>query len=180
LDRRIFASADLIRLNKQAAVEKTLQRFSGWVTSLPPTERPKSELRAAYEAAENIGKPIQQLRFQRRRVAIDQGHKLSSNVAAVVAQGSGAIAAVWHDRGQWDKNYDARPDHLARTDKLFIVRDSWAINEGLIRKGSYPYTDSVTQPAEEVYCSCFWEWQTSPRQLPEDALTEKGRAWLKA
>ena len=37
LDKRILASADLIKLNRSAAVEKTIQRFSGWATSIPQT-----------------------------------------------------------------------------------------------------------------------------------------------
>ena len=36
LDKRIFASADLIRLRKRAVIDTTLQRFSGWVSSVPP------------------------------------------------------------------------------------------------------------------------------------------------
>src|ERR1700683_4812438 len=35
LDRRILASAQLIKLNRRQAIEKTLQRFSGWATSIP-------------------------------------------------------------------------------------------------------------------------------------------------
>src|SRR6266403_300071 len=35
LDRRILASANLIKLNRQQAIAKTLQRFQGWSTSIP-------------------------------------------------------------------------------------------------------------------------------------------------
>ena len=35
LDRRIMASAQLIKLNRQQSIAKTLQRFSGWATSIP-------------------------------------------------------------------------------------------------------------------------------------------------
>ena len=35
LDRRIMASAQLIKLNRENMIAKTLQRFSGWATSLP-------------------------------------------------------------------------------------------------------------------------------------------------
>lgn len=178
LDRRIFAGADLIRLNRKAAVEKTLQRFSGWTTSQPPSAITRKGGRGIRDAAREIGKPIAQLKFERRRVAIDQGFKLISAVSHVVAMQNEAIAAIWHDRGEFDKSYDARPDHLARSGKLFIVRDSWATEAGLIKKGSYPYTDSITQPAEEIYCSCYWMWIVSPRALPKDALTKKGLEWI--
>ena len=37
LDRRIMASTSLIKLNREQAIDKTLQRFSGWATSIPAT-----------------------------------------------------------------------------------------------------------------------------------------------
>jgi hypothetical protein len=176
LDRRIFAGAYLIRLNKRAAVEKTLQRFSGWVTSVPASGSNITNLR---EVATDIGKATKQLKFERRRVAIDQGHKLSSAVAAVVAKGNGAIAAIWHDRGEHDRSYDARPIHLARSEKLFLVRDSWAIKEGLIKKGGLTFTDSIEEPAMLPFCSCFYTYIVSPRDLPQELITAKGQMWLK-
>lgn len=175
LDRRIFAGVDLIRLNRAAAVEKTLQRFAGWTSSVPTVGSTQTDLRAVVR---EIAKPAKQVRFEARRVAIDQGFKLSAAVSHVVAMNSGAIAATWHDVGEWDPNYDARPDHLARSGRLFLVKDSWAMTDGLVKRGSFPYTESVTQPAQEVYCSCFWTWITSLRDLPAEALTAKGRLWL--
>lgn len=35
LDRRIMASADLIKLNRNKNIEEVLQRFQGWATSIP-------------------------------------------------------------------------------------------------------------------------------------------------
>ena len=113
-------------------------------------------------------------------MAIDQGHKLSAAVAHVVAIGSGAIGAVWHDRGEHDHGYDARPEHLKRSGTLFLVRDSWAMTEGIIRRAGLRYTDEIEQPAELPFCSCFYEYLTSPRSLPETVLTAKGREWLRA
>ena len=175
LDRRIFAAADLIRINKAQRKAQTLQRFAGWITSIPVGGSNETDLRAA---ASEIAKPIAQVKFEARRVAIDQGHKLSAAVAHIVAEQNGAIAAIWHDRGQYDHGYDARPEHLKRSGKVFLVRDSWAAKEGLVARGG-AYTDSVTQPAEEVYCSCWWEWITTPHRLPADLLTAKGRMWVK-
>jgi hypothetical protein len=177
LDRRIFASVDLIRLNKRAATEKTLQRFSGWVSSVPVHG---SKNVARREVARDVGKSVRQLKFEARRVAIDQGHKLSAAVSHVVAQGEGAIAAIWHDRGEHDRGYDARPEHLKRSGTLFLVRDSWAMKDGLVKKAGRQYTDEIEQPAELPYCSCTYQYVVSPRALPPDALTEKGRAWLRA
>ena len=176
LDRRIFASIDLIKLNKAAATQKTLQRFSGWVSSVPAHGTPATDFRAI---TREISKPVAQVKFEARRVAIDQGHKLSANVAHVVAMGSGAIAGIWHDRGQYDHGYDARKEHLARSGKLFLMRDSWALTEGLIRKGGLPYYDDLPdQVAQLPYCSCWMEFTTNIGDLPETLLTAKGRATL--
>jgi hypothetical protein len=176
LDRRIFAAADLIRLNKRQAVEKTLQRFAGWVSSVPPAGAINYSARSV---ATDIGKSIAQLKFERRRVAIDQGHKLIAAVAHVVAGGQGAIAAVWHDRGEHDHGYDARPEHLKRSGTLFLVRDSWAAEEGLLRKPpGAKYTDDFEQPAELPYCSCYYEYVTTPDRLPREFLSGRGRAYV--
>ena len=35
LDRSILASANLIKLNREEAITKTIRRFSGWATSIP-------------------------------------------------------------------------------------------------------------------------------------------------
>lgn len=173
LDRRIFAGVDLIRLNRAAAVQKTLQRFSGWASSVPPDGLRNAKVR---DIAGEIAKPVRQVRYEARRVAIDQGAKLQSAVAHVVAKQEGAVAAIWHDRGEHDHSYDARKAHLARSGKLFLIRDSWAMEEGLIRRGALDYTDSIEQPAELPFCSCWYEYATSPRDLPETVLTAKGRA----
>ena len=180
LDRRIFASVDLIRLNRRAAVDKTLQRFAGWVSSQPPQALLRKGGRGVRDAAREIAKPVAQVKYEKRRVAIDQGHKLSAAVAHVVAMGSGAIAGIWHDRGATDHGYDARPEHLKRSGTMFLVRDSWAAREGLVKKGGLRYTDEIEQPAELVYCSCWYEYVTHPRALPETVLTAKGRKWLQS
>lgn len=175
LDRRIYAGADLIRLHRKTAIDKTLQRFSGWVTSVPPTGASTTNLR---ELAKEIGKSVTQLKFEARRVAIDQGHKLSASVARTVAEQNGAIAGIWHDRGEHDASYDARPKHLARSGKVFLIRDSWAHRDGLVRKGAAGYTDEIDHPAELPFCSCFYEYITTPHELPDEMLTAAGRLWV--
>jgi len=175
LDRRLFAGVDLIRLNKRGATEKTLQRFAGWVSSVPQAGTVETNLR---DVATEIIKPIRQLKYEARRVGIDQGHKLAAAVAHVAAKQEGAIAAIWHDRGEHDHGYDARPEHLKRSGKLFLIRESWAMDEGLVRKGALAYTDEIEQPAELPFCSCTYEYVTSPNSLAEAVLTAKGRAWI--
>lgn len=174
LDRRIFAGVDLIKLNKRSVTEKTLQRFSGWVTSVPPGGSSETNLRSV---ATDIAKGPARLKFEARRVAIDQGAKLSSAVTHTVAIGQGAIAAIWHSNWR-QKGYDYRVDHKERDGRLYTIRGSWALDDGLIKKGAAGYLDDITQPAEEPFCQCTAQYVTSLQNIPDDMLTVKGREAL--
>ena len=175
LDRRILASASLINIHRREAIEKTLQRFQGWSTSIPPGGEGVIDKR---EVKTHIAKSLQQFRFEKRRVQIDQGAKLLSNIADIVAVGNGAIAAQWHSRFR-EPGYDARPDHIHRDGLVYAVRSSWALDAGLMNKGA-GYMDEMTAPAEEPFCRCTYRYILSPRQLPETMLTRKGREWIAA
>src|SRR6185312_15602431 len=173
LDRRILASADLIKLNRAEAVDKTVQRFAGWATSIPPggaSEESRREVRAS------VLKPIKNFEYHRRFVATDQGHKLINNVANIVAVDNGAIAGEWHSH--WRRpGYQFRREHKERDQKVYAIRGSWAVEEGLINKGA-GYLDDMTAPGQEPNCTCFVRYIMSPRRVPEDMVTEKGREWL--
>lgn len=174
LTKRILASADLIKLNRDKAVEQTLQRFSGWATSIP---QGGSRVVDKTEVKANIAKSMQQLKYEERRVQIDQGHKLMSNIDQVIAQQTNAIAGTWYDRGSTDKSYNARHDHLARSGKTYAVRGNWAMEKGLMNKGA-GYLDEMTAPGEEVFCSCSVTYHHALRDLPSDMLTQKGKKLL--
>jgi hypothetical protein len=176
LDRRIMASVNLIKLNRDEMINSTLRRFAGWLSSIPDVDRQKFE-RA--KLREKLYKPLSSLPWAERRVFIDQGHKLVSNINATVAEGGGAIAAIW--RSHWrQENYDYRESHKERDGKVYMMRDSWAVKEGLVKKGPLPWSDEITQPAEEPFCRCNFSYLYHLRQLPIDRLTEKGSAALKA
>lgn len=170
LDRRIFSSANLIKLNREQAIERTVQRFEGWVSSIPPdgtSAIDKNEQKA------EIKKSVTDLNFISRRVAIDQGHKLSSNVKYLLSIQGGAIAFRWHS--PWRRpGYDYRPDHKERDELIYLVRNSWAIEQGLIKPVT-GYYDEITAAGEEVFCSCQVFPIYAPQKLPEEFLTEKGK-----
>lgn len=175
LDRRILAAANLIKLRRKESIEATLARFSGWATSIPPGGSgviDKREVRA------HITKDLRQERFERRRVEIDQGHKLVANVAEIVAADAGAIAAEWHHVHQ--AGYDARPEHLARDGKVFLIRGSWAHREGLVKPGPDGYFDDIDKPSVAPFCRCWAVYVLSPRRLPDEMLTRRGREWIAA
>lgn len=171
LDRRILASADLIRLNKKAAVDKTLQRFAGWSTSIPKggtDNAKKAEVKA------NIRKSLRQLPFEERRVIIDQGHKLRASISHILAVDGSAIGGIW--RSHWRQaGYNYREDHKERDGHFFMLRGHWAAEKGLVKAGPYGYVDAITEPAEEPFCRCAYEWKYQLRDIPDECLTNKGR-----
>ncbi len=174
LDRRIFASADLIKLNREQAVAKTLQRFSGWASSVPAGGSNTVNKR---EVKKSVGKAIGSLPFEERRVLIDQGHKLVASVNEVIARDGGALAVIWHSRWR-QPGYDYRHDHKARDGEVYLLRDSWARKAGLVKPGAAGCYEDVTAVGEEPFCRCYAEYVYTLRRLPDDMITNKGRAEL--
>lgn len=174
LEKRIMASADLIRLNRDEAIEKTLRRFAGWASSVPAGGASEPDKRTVKG---EIKRGIAGLPYIERRVIIDQGHKLVSNIHAVLAEEGGAIAGIWHSHWR-QPNYDYREDHKERDELVYLMRDSWARDDGLVKAGPAGFADDITQPGEEVNCRCFYEYIYNLRDLPEDMLTKKGQQAL--
>ncbi|QGZ66283.1 hypothetical protein [Paraburkholderia acidisoli] len=174
LDRRIRSSAQLIKLNREEAIEKTLRRFSGWATSIPDGG---SRIVEKVDVKENIAKPIQQIKYEARRCQIDQGAKLVAAINEVVATQAGAIAYRW--RSHWRRaGYDYREDHKERDQKIYLIRGSWAHEQGLVKKGDAGYYDEITAAAQEPFCECYVVAVYALRELPDEMLTEKGRKVL--
>ena len=173
LDRRIMASAQLIKLNREEMIARTLRRFNGWATSLPMGGSDAVDKR---ETANELKKALKQLPFSERRVFIDQGFKLRASLDSIIATDGGAIAAIWHSRH--GGGYNNRPDHLKRDEHIFVMRGNWAIEDGLMKLDGRQYIDEITQPGEEIYCSCNYQYLYDLRDLPDSMLTEKGRATL--
>lgn len=174
LNRRIMASANLIKLNRTSSIQRTLQRFSGWATSVPAGGGTQSRK----EVRETVRRGIAGLPFEERRVIVDQGHKLVAAVNELVAVEGGAIAAIWRHVKEGG-GYQARPIHEARDGDLYWVRGNWVIAKGLAKRGGLEYTDEVEQPGELVFCRCWWQFFYNLRELPRELLTDEGREQLK-
>lgn len=171
LDRRIVASANLIKLNREQAIADTLRRFQGWATSIPIGGSDDVDKRGVKG---NIRKELAGLPFRERRVLIDQGHKLNASLADIIATGSDAIAAIWHSNWR-ERNYNYRKDHKERDDRYYAIRGNWAIERGFMKPGPNGYTDDITKPGEEVYCRCYYQYVYNLTDLPADMVTAKGR-----
>lgn len=151
LDRRIMASAQLIKLNRSQAIEQTLQRFAGWSTSIPMGG---SDAVDKNEVKTQLRKALSNLPFVERRVLIDQGHKFTASLNETIANDGGAIAAVWHSHWR-QAGYNYRVDHKERDGHVYMIRDNWAQKNGLVKVGSSGYVDEITRPGEEIFCRCL-------------------------
>jgi hypothetical protein len=151
LTRRIMASADLIKLNRERAIAETLERFQGWATSIP---KGGTDAASKPKIKKTMRKAMASLPFRERRVIIDQSQKFNASLAEIVAKDGGAIAGQWHSHFR-QVGYDARPDHAARDGKIYLMRDSWAKRNGLVKPGKAGYADEITAPAEEIFCRCI-------------------------
>ncbi|EPF7428286.1 hypothetical protein [Klebsiella pneumoniae] len=184
LDRRILASADLIKLNRTAAINKTVQRFSGWATSIPVQDyvggglSPSSRSGVNYNC-DHIQKSAQQVDYEARRVMIDQSHKLIANIDNIIATSNNAIAAEWHSHWR-QAGYDYREDHKERDKLVYLIRGNWAQKNGYVKAGPSGYLDEITQPGEEVFCRCYVTYLYNLRSIPEGMLTQKGRKFLES
>lgn len=170
LDRRMAVSRSLIKLNRDETIEKTIRRFAGWATSIPAGGSPAVDKK---EVKEDIRKALAQLPFVERRCMIDQGHKMIASINEIVASDNGAIAVTW--RSKWRQpGYDYRPDHKERDGKIYLLRDSWAAKDGLVKPNENGYYDDITKVGEEVFCQCSAVYIYTIKRLPDDMLTAKG------
>ena len=62
---------------------------------------------------------------------------------------------------------------------MYLIRDSWAHKKGLVKPGPQGFTDDITAPGEEIFCSCSYVYLYSLSQLPPSMITAKGREALK-
>lgn len=171
LSKRITASAQLIKLNRDEAIANTLRRFAGWATSIPEGGSPEV---ARNPAKSDIRKALARTPFEIRRCQTDQGTKLAASLNDVVAREAGAIACRWHH------HYVRYPrkDHVERDGRVYLIKDSWAHRQGLVKPGSAGYYDDITKAGEEISCRCTVNFLLHLRNLPPDMITEKGREAL--
>ena len=176
LERRILASAALVKLNREQAMAETIRRFTGWATSIPAGGTNVADRRGTKA---DIRKAITAMPFIERRVAIDQGHKLNAALSEIIAEDQGAIAAEWHSHWR-QAGYNYRPDHKERDRVVYLMHDSWATRRRFVAPGPQGYYEDHERPGELVFCRCFVRWIYNLRDLPKDLLTDAGREALSA
>ena len=125
-DRRVMANAMLIKDNRERAVGQTLQRFSGWATSIPAGG---SRVVDKVDVKSGIRKSLARLPFEERRVLIDQGHKFVGDLNLIIAHDGGAIAGEWHSTS------DRPATIIARTIRSATACSSSSRATGRLKKG---------------------------------------------
>lgn len=174
LERRIMMSANLIKLNREAMVNTTVQRFSGWASSIPPGGSDAVDRR---EVKKHTAKPLHSQSFDDRRVFIDQAHKLAADINNIVATDGGAIALIW--KSHWRQaGYNYREDHKERDGLVYAIRGNWAIDKGLMKVGPDGYYDQIDHVGQAVFCRCNAVYLYNLRDLPSNMVTAKGDATI--
>jgi uncharacterized protein with gpF-like domain len=169
LQRRIWAAADLIRLNRQQALAKTMARFKGFATSVPTGGTPEVNQRLV---AQEIAAPSKSLDFITRRAQIDQTQKMIGNLNDIIADGAGAIAATWDHVPELERQF--RPEHTARHGLTYPIRGSWAAERGLLRAPDGWWQD-FDIPGQLINCRCEARYLYSLEEVPPEMLTPAGR-----
>jgi hypothetical protein len=169
LDRRMMASLDLIKINREETINKVLQRFKGWATSVP---NGGSNSIDKLEVKDNIRESLASLDKRQKRVFIDQSHKLTSALNNIVAKEGGAIAVKW--KSQWRSiGYNYREDHKLLDGEIFLIRDSWAKKDGLVKPNENGYYEDRPAVGEEINCRCKAIYIYSVASLPDNMKTKK-------
>ena len=96
--------------------------------------------------------------------------------------GGDALAMTWH----YSRPTCLVPSHEALHDRVYLVRDSWALKQGLLRADA-GFVEDTRKFRREIGCMCSSSWLFYLPSLPEYLLTpagvaklEKGRAKKKA
>ena len=165
LQRRIFASQELVEGDKRIALERIQNRFLGLATAgANPGE--------AQAAASAIGKAARDAKASARMVAVDQTKKMVTAMDEVIAEDGGSIGGVWN--AMWDIERKHRPEHAARHGKFYVRRASWADSQGLLKHPN-GYMDQEDMPGTLINCRCEYDYIYDLADVPDEFLTVKGR-----
>ena len=169
LSKRLSAANALITLNREEDIAATLRKFTGWASSLPEgssSQANRSEIRR------DIKRALVAAKNKEANLVIDQRHKLHAALNAQIAQGGGAIAAIWVSH-HTVPGYDFRELHQTYAQRSsvrpFLIRGSWAVTQGLISSAGATFTDQLDhQPGQLPHCKCHYLYIYSTDKLPED------------
>lgn len=176
LDEHVLFSANLIKQHRDEQIQATLRRFSGWITSIP-TEGEKTNIEAIGQVSKTMMKPLNSLKYENRRVLIDQGHKFTAAVNNAIAKDQGAIAVKWVSHWR-EAGYDYRPNHKDRDGHIFFLKENAFVKNGYIKKNGIKYLEDVDGFGQLPFCRCYGVYLFNLRDIPTEMLTEKGKNYI--
>lgn len=91
--------------------------------------------------------------------------------------GRDVIAAIWR-YSDLDERMDYPPEsnHRNLDERVYAVRDNWAIIKKLMNAGPFGYVDDIDIPGRQTGCACHLEWVSALDGLPDTMLTDLGVA----
>lgn len=171
LSKRLSAANALVTLNREEDVAATLRKFTGWASSLPvgsSSQANRSEIR------QDIKRALVAAKNKESSLVIDQRHKLYAALNAHIAQGAGAIGAIWVSH-HTVPGYDFRELHQTYAQRSavrpFLIRDSWAHRQGVISSAGATFTDQLDhQPSQLPHCKCHYLFLYTTDRFPSDMI----------
>lgn len=193
LNNRIDTALGLIVNHHQTYMLEIVNRYKEWFSIDTP------DVRGAKATPESFSKALSSFclhdkeKFEKHMkfVIKDQSNKLTASMDEITAREGGAIAMIWKTRndkrvvgnpsGIYPKGRPIHMNHYARNNKLFLVKGSWAIEEGYIKKTKdVDYIEDIPdgRPGEPIGCRCFRIDIYTLEDIPSEygfILTQKGK-----
>lgn len=197
LDNSIINSLGYIKTQTQETINELTRIFRSWATIPSPDLRGHNEREALTIFKREVmgDKPFKPSTPHQRFIVKDQSRKLLGNLNRIVAEKAGAFAFIWHN--QDDKRVVGNPsgfypigtvghnDHWKREGVLYLIKNSWAIGKGYIKKTSnIIYGEDIPDgmPSIPYNCRCYAEYIFRLSEIPPDfqfILTNKGKDYIK-
>lgn len=186
LKNRVINSLNLIKNKDEEIKNQLVSRLINWITIDSPEVRgnktTQNSLLEFMDFAKESGISERHAKF----ILTDQSHKMREAFDKIVREDNGAIAGIWHNmqdikvtgnpRGS-NKPTKAHGNHWIRENKLYIFKDSWANQQGLV-KGDYYEDLEDGGVAVAIGCRCYLESIYDLRDMPLENLTKKGIEYL--
>lgn len=194
LNNRIDTALGLIVSHHQAYMLEIVNRYKEWFSI------DTQEVRGDKATPESFSKKLSEFchhdkdKFEKHMkfVIKDQSNKLSASMDEITATEGGAFAMIWKTRndkrvvgnpsGLYPKGAPIHGNHYIRNNKLFLLKGSWALKEGYIKKTKeVEYLEDVPDgyPGQAIGCRCYRIDIYSLEDIPSEyhfILTKKGKA----
>jgi hypothetical protein len=158
--------------NQITQLSEMIEKF---LNDIPPTVKERSS------SISRIKKEIGYLGKWNQLFYTHKAMNFPSEVEYIFVMSDKPLAAVWKYSSLDEQcEYPPAVDHKPRDGRVYAVRGNWAEKEGLMKVGPDGYIDDIDRPHQEPGCMCRLQWIFAIRRLPEEMLTDQGRAQIAA